>query len=150
MYSAPNPPSSQSPSLAQVGLPAHSLVHMQGTGGGLGGGKGGAGGYGEGGSDGQRGPQSAQSEPLAQPLYSAPSPPSSQSPSLAYAGLPAHSFVQTHGLGGGEGGEGGEGGAGGSRGGKGGKGGGGGGDGDGGTPSPRRSPRLASSEKKRR
>ena len=76
-----------------------------------------------------RAPQSVQSVPREQSVYSAPGPPSSQPPSLAYR----HVSVQSPAAGGGGDGDGGGGGGRGRGGGGGdGDGGGGGGDGDGG------------------
>ena len=50
---------------------------------------------GGGGGRGRRGPQSKQSVPYMHDVpYSEPGPPSSQSPSKAYIGIPMHSFVQ--------------------------------------------------------
>ena len=89
-YSAPLPPSSQSPSEAKLQVLTH-VPEPGGPGGGLGlGGGRGLRGTGErrgglGGGRvqklGRRGPQSAQSEQGAQNAYSLPMPPSSQSPS---------------------------------------------------------------------
>ena len=92
-----------------------------GVDGGPGGDDGGTGGDGDGGGGGysmsHRGPQSWQSVPYKQCAYSAPLPPSSQSPSEAKAGAPVQASEQEHvaagfvgGLGGFTGGTGGTGG----------------------------------------
>ena len=86
-YSSPGPPSSQSPSEAWV----HSLLQpgVTGIGGGFGGRV-------------PRSPQSKQSMPMPQMPYSAPGPPSSQSPSDAWMQFSLQPGVM--GTGGGEGG----------------------------------------------
>ena len=74
------------------------------------GGNGEGGGGGEGGGDvlvnplPPRGPQSVQSEPKEQPLYAAPGPPSSHTPSLFQAGL-GHALIPPPGQAEGGGGE---------------------------------------------
>ena len=78
--------------------------------GGEGGWAGGGGGAGGEGGWARRMPQSSQSEPISQPVYSAPEPPSSQSPSDAHDGLPVHSLLHRSGCKGGLGGGGGAGG----------------------------------------
>lgn len=102
-----------------------------GVGGGEGGGGAGGGGEGGGGNGGGRGggdgavrqPQSVQSVPMGQALYSAPGPPSSQTPSLVH---PLSAQLSSHrrgGIGGGGGTGGGDLGKGGGEGGTGGDGG---------------------------
>ena len=154
MYSEPGPPSSQSPSDNQGHDGASKQTEgatggARSDGGGLGGG-GGGGGLGGGGVEGGegdrgcRGPQSAQSVPYWQSGCSAPGPPSSQTPSEAYVGIPMQLLRQTYpGRSGGVGGSGGGGLGGGDDGGSGGLGdeggeGGEGGEAEGGGAVPRR------------
>ena len=144
--SAPEPPSSQSASLAKRQVSVHSPPVIGCGGGGVGDGGAtapGGGGEGDGGGGDAPGgrrprrPQSMQSSPRVHRAYSAPGPPSSQSLSEAYLQLLLHI---PGGLGGGPGGGGfgrGEGGLGGGLGGGGGIGGEGGGlGGSGAQPAP--------------
>ena len=80
-HSLPSPPSSQSPLDAHHGRLAPFLMQLfeqAHCGGGFGSGGDGGGGGGGDHLTPQRKPQSLQSVPIAQPLYSAPGPPSSQ------------------------------------------------------------------------